>query len=444
MILYAVVAACVRRRGLVLLSALLLVMAGLWTVQARLGVNTDTGSLFSAALPWKQRSAELEQAFPQHADVLVAVVDAAVPEAAEITAAELAAAAAADPAHVTSVSRPGASPFLDRNAFLFLPLETLQQVLDSTIAAQPFLGELNADPSLRGLCKALSLTADGVASGQANLQPFLPALRSLHVALAAAARGSLVPLSWERLLAGPVADLAGRYSFVLIKPRSDYGALQPGGIASQAVRDAAARLEFVRDGGARVRLTGSVALDDEEFATVAKGASAGLVGSLLLVTLWLTLAVRDVAGHHPHPPDADAGPAADGSVRGAHSEDTEPTVNRLCHPVCGHRSRLRDPVQRAVPRGAPEGNRPGGGAGAHRAAGRLPDPDRRTGYCGRISGVHADSLHRRGPARPDRRRRHADLPLPVRLPCCRRCWRRSGRRARRRPGSACCGRSTRC
>lgn len=51
-------------------------------------------------------------------------------------------------------------------------------------------------------------------------------------------------------------------------------------------------LEFVRSGHAKVHLTGQVQLDDEEFATVAEGMVAGLVGSLLLVTLWLTLAVR--------------------------------------------------------------------------------------------------------------------------------------------------------
>ena len=39
-------------------------------------------------------------------------------------------------------------------------------------------------------------------------------------------------------------------------------------------------------------MTGAVALADEEFATVAQGAVAGLVGSLVLVVVWLVLAVR--------------------------------------------------------------------------------------------------------------------------------------------------------
>src|ERR1700726_984797 len=58
------------------------------------------------------------------------------------------------------------------------------------------------------------------------------------------------------------------------------------------MREAAAGLEFVKSGDARMRITGSVALADEEFASVAEGAVAGLIGSVLLISLWLFLAVH--------------------------------------------------------------------------------------------------------------------------------------------------------
>ena len=41
-----------------------------------------------------------------------------------------------------------------------------------------------------------------------------------------------------------------------------------------------------------MRITGQVALADEEFASVAQGAVEGLIGSLVLITLWLFLAVH--------------------------------------------------------------------------------------------------------------------------------------------------------
>src|SRR5205085_601030 len=99
------------------------------------------------------------------------------------------------------------------------------------------------------------------------------------------------PLSWTRLLGGELADLGGKYKFVLAQPKLDHTKLQPGGAATQAMRQAAAGLEFVKSGEARVRITGSVALADEEFASVAQGAVAGMIGSTLLISLWLFLAV---------------------------------------------------------------------------------------------------------------------------------------------------------
>jgi hopanoid biosynthesis associated RND transporter like protein HpnN len=291
-VMATLVAGCVRRRWLVVFSALLASACCLWLVSARLSVDTDTGDLFASSLPWKRYGAELQRDFPQNEDLIVAVIDASVPEEAEVTAQDLAAALRRDTAHFTTVTEPEGSPYFARNAFLFLDRDKLAALLDRTIDAQPFLGELAADPSLRGLCGALDLIAQGVAAGHDDLGSFSAALTAFHLGLKDSLAGAPKPLSWERLLAGALADQAGRFHFVLVKPKLDYGALQPGAAASAAIRATAARLEFVRDGGARVRLTGSVALNDEEFGTVAAGALYGLGGSTLLVTLWLFLAVR--------------------------------------------------------------------------------------------------------------------------------------------------------
>ena len=167
----------------------------------------------------------------------------------------------------------------------------LQGLLDQTIDAQPFLGQLAADPSARGLFAALSLLGMGVQQGQ-DLAGFAGPLNAFHGALSSAVRGQLQPLSWQRLLAGAASEMGGPYRFVLAQARQDYGALEPGAAATVALRQAAAGQEFVASGLAHVRVTGSVALADEEFATVAQGAVAGLLGSLVLVTLWLVLAVR--------------------------------------------------------------------------------------------------------------------------------------------------------
>ena len=287
----ATVLLAARRPGRVLLAALLLTAACLWLAATRLDVTTDVDELFAASLPWKQREAELKRLFPQFNDLLVTVIDADSPEAADATAAGLEAALAKDP-HIKSVRRPDASPFFDRNGLLLLEPDVLEKLLNQTIDAQPFLGQLAADPSARGLFAALGLVAMGVERGQADLAPFAEPLKGFDTALRSAIDGHPKPLSWQRLLSGPVADLGGPYRFVLVQPVLDYGALAPGGAATAAIRAAAASQEFVRSGAAHVRITGSVALADEEFATVAQGAVAGLVGSTLVVILWLAFAVR--------------------------------------------------------------------------------------------------------------------------------------------------------
>ncbi len=289
--LVATVQTAARRPLAVLLVALLLAAAALTVTVSRFAVTTDVDGLFAASLPWKQREYELKRLLPQFTDLLVAVVDADSPEAADATAAGLEAALARDP-HVRTIRRPDASPFFDRNGLLFLDPDTLQKLLDQTIDAQPFLGQLAADPSARGLFAALGLVAMGVERGQADLQAFTPALKGFDAALRSAVAGDPKPLSWQRLLSGPAADLGGPYRFVLIQPTLDYGAVAPGAAATAAIRAAAAAQEFVRNGEAHVRITGSVALSDEEFATAAKGAVAGLIGSSLVVIVWLAFAVR--------------------------------------------------------------------------------------------------------------------------------------------------------
>jgi hopanoid biosynthesis associated RND transporter like protein HpnN len=281
-----------RRPAIVLLAAAILGLVCAWLAATRLTVTTDVDELFAASLPWKQREAELKTLFPQFTDTLVAVIEGDSPEAADATAASLAAALATDKQHFRTVTRPDSSPFFDRNGLLFLDQPVLENLLNQTIDAQPFLGQLAADPSARGLFAALGLVAMGVERGQADLGPFAPALKSFDTALHGAIDGHPKPLSWENLLAGPVAQMGGPYRFVLVQPTLDYEALAPGAAATQALRDAAAKLEFVRNGQAQVNITGSVALSDEEFASVAQGAVVGLVGSTLIVIVWLSFAVR--------------------------------------------------------------------------------------------------------------------------------------------------------
>ena len=87
------------------------------------------------------------------------------------------------------VQQPDTDPYLVRNGLLFLDVPALGKLLDATIDAQPFLGQLAADPSARGLFTALGLIGDGLARGQANLRGFQAPLRGFAGTLGTAAAG---------------------------------------------------------------------------------------------------------------------------------------------------------------------------------------------------------------------------------------------------------------
>jgi uncharacterized protein len=282
-----------RRNALaVVLAGALLAAFSSWMAWEHLGVSTDTDVMFAQSLPWRQRAIEFNKNFPQFQNLIVAVINAQEPEQADATAAELAQRLAADHERFHTVTRPDNSPYLRREGLLFLDQKQLTDLMNRTIDAQPFIGQLVADPTTRGLFSALALIGVGVTHGDVNLTPYLDPMRKFHEAMADALAGHPKPLSWQKLLGGGLSDLAGPYRFVLVQPKLDYGALEPGGAPTKAMRAVIAQLPYVRDGSARVRLTGQIPLADEEFATVAQGAITGLVGSIVLITLWLYFATR--------------------------------------------------------------------------------------------------------------------------------------------------------
>ncbi|MGH7103616.1 MAG: MMPL family transporter [Acetobacteraceae bacterium] len=281
-----------RYAPMVVLGGILLASgAGLYASR-HLGVNTNTDEMFPASLSWRQQEIAFERDFPQLQGLLVAVIDAKVPEAAEETARDLARALRPDQRRFAMVNRPGSSPYFSKEGLLFLSSSDLTRLLNRIVDAQPFLGELAQDPTARGLFSALGLLGQGVTHGGANLAPYRSELLTFHRAIAGALSGHAAPLSWQEMLSGGLSNVAGKYQFVLFKPRQDFHALEPGRAATAAIRAAAARLPFVQSGEARVRITGPVALADAQFASVAKGTVTALVVSVVLITLWLVLAVR--------------------------------------------------------------------------------------------------------------------------------------------------------
>ena len=261
-------------------------------VARHIAINTDSGKLLSSSLPWRQQEIKLNELFPQRTDLIVAVIDATTAEAADEAADALVKALAPQTNVIRAVNRPDGGEFFARNGILFLSVDDVRQNMDQLIKAEPFLGTLALDPTLRGILGAISQSLEGVRLKKTTLEDLKPALVAIADALDQVEQGQHPAFSWRQLLSGKALEPSDLRRFVNIQAVLDYGDLQPGGDATKAVRAAIAKLGLTPDRGVKVRLTGSVPLSDEEFATIADGAALNGVVTIVVVLLILWLALR--------------------------------------------------------------------------------------------------------------------------------------------------------
>jgi len=283
--------ACRRPRLVSALALLLVVGAGLF-VSLRFQMNTDAAALISAKADWRQAEDRMDLVFPQNGDTTLVVVDAATPELAESATARLAQGMFADRAHFRRVMRPDGGEFFGREGLLFLSRAEVAATTEQMVEAQPFLGPIAADPSLRGIATTLDTTLKGIARGDATLTKIDKPLRALAETLDAQAEGQPSYFSWQRLFADSGTAPPSR-RMILTNPVLDYGDLMPGKAASDAIRAIANSLRLDQAHGVRVRITGPVPLSDEEFSSLEHG--AGRIAAVMILAMLVTLRLATVS-----------------------------------------------------------------------------------------------------------------------------------------------------
>ena len=282
-----------RAPALILAVAAALCVAAVAYVAANFAMTTDTAQLISPTVAWRQHEAAVDAAFPQTTDRIVVVIDGATPELAEQAAAGLSDRLSQRKDVVRSLRRPDGGAFFAQQGLLLLSLTEVQAATSQVIQAQPFLGPLAGDPSLRGVMSSLSAMTLGVKQGQTTLAAIDKPMKGLADALEAVGQGKPAYFSWEVLMQDGSRKTPLR-RLVLVQARLDYGALEPGAVAADAIRQTAKDLHLDAAHGVRVRLTGEVPLADEEFSSLAD--KAWLVTGVMLgaVILMLWLATRSV------------------------------------------------------------------------------------------------------------------------------------------------------
>jgi hopanoid biosynthesis associated RND transporter like protein HpnN len=274
-----------RHAWAVIITAIALAAVAGFYVFQQFAINTNVDSLISSDLAWRQRELAYQTAFPQSTQLIFAVVEAPTAELVNAAAAAVSDQLAQKPELFRSIERLDGGAFFARNGLLFLSTDNLAETLGELKGAKSPISILAADPSLRGVVQAFSLSLGAAQMGMFdNMAQTLNGLCDMVESVLA---GRPTNFSWKELLTGTSAR--NRRQLIAIWPELDFSALQPGERATAAIRAAGERAKL--DFHSTVRLTGPVPIADEEFATLQNGALLnGLItAALVVLILWLAL-----------------------------------------------------------------------------------------------------------------------------------------------------------
>lgn len=254
------------RRARWLASALLLAsFAAAAYVAAAFEIRTDLDSLLSPDLAWRKAAVRIEGAFPGEKDDLIIVIDADNRDRADAAADALMTKLAPRTDLHLGASRLNGGEFFDRSGLLFLSVPELKETLASLIEAQPILGPLAADPSLRGLSVSIGSGVAALDTETARTQQVDRAITAVSRALEAAEKGGEARIDWRGLAIkdGGVRD---NRQFIEVTPKLDHSKMLPAADLVGFVRKAAAELGAAD--GLRIRITGSAPIADDELLTL--------------------------------------------------------------------------------------------------------------------------------------------------------------------------------
>lgn len=289
-IVVSIVKASTRFAWPTLIAGLLLAVAAGFYTAHHFVINTDINTLISPDLDWRKRDQQYEKAFDRDRTIL-AVVEAPTPELTGVAANALAQKLKGDTTHFSAVDPLGTGEFFAKNGLLFLPTEEVKQVTEQFTAAAPLIEIMAGDPSIRGLTGALETGLAGVKRGQVKLDSTARPFDYISDTVETVLNKGDATFSFRQLISDKPLPDSDKRAFIQFKPILDYQALEPGKAATDAIRQAAAELDFPGKYKARVRLTGPVPIANEEYATVQEGAVTNGIGTVVvvLIILWLAL-----------------------------------------------------------------------------------------------------------------------------------------------------------
>jgi uncharacterized protein len=280
---------CTRYAWWVILAGVTLRVLSTAYAAKHFAITTDINRLISDHVSWTKREAKFESEFPLWG--IMAVVDAPTPELADRATTKLMEALSKRTDIIREIRRPDGGSFFERNGLLFQSPEQLARTTKGLTDAEPILETLAADPSLRGELDALSFGVMGVQRGKLKLDDLTRPLTLVADALNDVLGYRPASFSFRALASDTPETPRDRRGIIEMEPKLNFAALMPGLAATDAIRQIARDLNLADDYQAKVRLTGQVPIDDDEFGTLKQGAALNAFLSIVavLVILWLAL-----------------------------------------------------------------------------------------------------------------------------------------------------------
>jgi hopanoid biosynthesis associated RND transporter like protein HpnN len=281
---------CTRYAWPVIVVSLLFTVVASWYAATHFTMTTDVNELISPNMPWRVREADFEKAFPRF-ETIVAVIDAPTPELVDAATGALVQRLSQQKGLFTSIEQVKGGSFFAQNGFLFEKAADLAPQMTALTQAQRLVQVLAGDPTLRGVIQVLQFGLLGVQGGQLTLDQMTWPLDLAASAVEKVNAGQQANFSWHELVQGRASTTDDRLRFLEIRAVLDFSKLEPGIVATNAIRQAAADLDIASKYHARLRLTGPVPMADEEFATIKENAAlnATVTIAVVLFILWLAL-----------------------------------------------------------------------------------------------------------------------------------------------------------
>ncbi|MDQ8727740.1 MMPL family transporter [Bradyrhizobium sp. LHD-71] len=286
-----IVTVCTHYAKTVVLLTVALAGLSIWYTAENFALNTDISKLISPALDWRQREIAYEKAFPGGHESIIAVIEAPTAELTTLATRELQAKLEGRTDQFRLVENIAGSPFFQHNGLLFLPTAEVKETTEKLASGEPLIGSLATDPSLRGLTEALTTVLAGLKRGEIKIDDVAKPFNKFSDTIDSVLSKGTATFSWRELANGgplPTSDLRG---FLRVRPVLDFNALEPGRAAENTIRESVSELGLAEKYQARVRLTGPVAIANDEFGSTQEGIVLNSIITCVIVLfiLWMAL-----------------------------------------------------------------------------------------------------------------------------------------------------------